>query len=269
MAGQHADIDHTGLTGVGGGTLSDHTHAVTGSGATGGGATLNPTGLQLPTATGAIATTEGYVGYDSDDELVKVYDGQRERWVSAVGWMTRGLPLNFGPNLAFATVETLAANGGSVAVPIVLAGHLLLEFAGCRSTDTGTARIWGWDLYVQRLNNGNAGENTLNRIAASSADDSFTPGGAASNRTITASGGPIYLGPGFYWLVIQNRHATNSFGVGYTANTGSFGPTTNQVKTTTNPNGATLDFVAATWAKNSHVYGVGLFGRVFGQTTSF
>lgn len=41
---QHADIDHTGITGVGG-SLTDHTHAATGSGSDGGGATLAPTSL--------------------------------------------------------------------------------------------------------------------------------------------------------------------------------------------------------------------------------
>jgi len=43
-----------------------------------------------------------------------------------------------------------------------------------------------------------------------------------------------------------------------------------QTKTTTNPNGATLDFTAATWTKNTGATpGIILNGRVFGENTAF
>jgi hypothetical protein len=63
---QHADIDHTGLTGVGG-SLSDHTHAVTGSGATGGGATLNPTSLNANGLFRLGASADSTVNADQND----------------------------------------------------------------------------------------------------------------------------------------------------------------------------------------------------------
>jgi hypothetical protein len=144
---------------------------------------------------------------------------------------------------------------------------MLLQDASARNTDTSGARTWGWDLYVQRLNDGNSGENTLDRVAASSADESYTAS-AASNRIIAAASAPVYLAPGLYWLVIQNRHATQTWGIATTA-AGGFGLTISQTKTTTNPNGATLDFVAATWTKNTTLYAVVLRGRVFGGTASF
>jgi hypothetical protein len=43
-----------------------------------------------------------------------------------------------------------------------------------------------------------------------------------------------------------------------------------QTKTTTNPNGAILDFVAASWTKiTAYIPAARLNGRVFGQAVSF
>lgn len=256
-----------GLSDTGAGSLTDHTHAATGSGSTGGGATLSPTTFNAPQT--SPGTTEGRLGWNTTDHRLEGYDTQRARAINPVGWQPVGVAWNYSSTAALTTAQNLAANGGSAAIAIPLSGHMLLDSVSVRNSDTATARTWGWDLYVQRLNNGNAGENTLDRVAASSADDSFTPGGAASTRTVTAASGPIYLPAGLYWLVIQNRHATNTFGLACTLTSNNFGPNHNQTKTTTNPNGATLDFVAATWTKDRNIYAVWLRGRVFGETAIF
>lgn len=221
--------------------------------------------FRFPTATGAIPTTEGYAGYDSDDEYVKVYDGQRERVVGSVGWATTAWPSLWDPSAALTTAQSLPANGGSCAIPMVVPAHMLLGDVALRNTDTATARTWGWDLYINRLNNGNSGENTVNRVANSSADETFTPS-AASNRFVNAASAPIYLAPGVYWLVVQNRHASSTFGLASTAGTTLGSAIVGGItKTTTNPNGATLDLVAATWVKVASVFGVALRGRVLGM----
>lgn len=231
--------------------------------------TLSGTTLQVPVGTGALTTTEGYVGWQSTNETLRLYDGQRERAIGAVGWQVVAYPINYSRHAALSTAKNLAAAGGSLALSVPVTGHMLLNEVRIYNTDTGTARIWGWDLYVQDLNNGNAGENTVRRVAACTADDSFTPGGAASSRTLGVSGAPVYLAPGMYWLVIQNRHATNTFGIGSTAAVAAFTSNSAQTKTTTNPNGATLDLVAATWTKVTEDYAAVLRGRVLGQTSSF
>ncbi len=58
-----------------GGSLTDHTHAVTGSGATGGGGTLTPATFDFPAATSPAQTAEGRAVWDSDDDLLTIGDG--------------------------------------------------------------------------------------------------------------------------------------------------------------------------------------------------
>jgi hypothetical protein len=171
-------------------------------------------------------------------------------------------PLDFSHSAALTTFQVLPFGGGSLAVPMLVAAPMELGSVEVRNLDASGDRVWGWDLYVD------TGANSLNRVAQSSADESFTAT-VASNRNITASGAPVSLDPGVYWLVIQNRHAvTGTFGVGTTAQSG-FLLNNYQTKTTGIPNGATLDFVAATWTKVQRVAGVALRGRVFGSGADF
>lgn len=211
---------------------------------------------------------EGIGFFCTDTRLLYKYSSGVWYVISDNGWTPYAYPLAFAPNAAFTTALTLAANGGSIAIPMWVDGHMLLQSVSIRNTDTATARLWGWDLYKQFSNSGSAGENTLTRVAACASNESFTPS-AASTRTVNVNSAPVYLGPGLYWLVVQNRHAISTFGLGSTAAGAAFALNTAQTKTTTNPNGATLDFVAATWTKVTAIYAVRLNGRVFGQTVAF
>jgi hypothetical protein len=193
------------------------------------------------------------------------------QWINTLtiaGWQPYAYPLVFDASAALTTALTLASNGGSIAVPMKVDAPMQLESVSIQNTDTATERTWGWDLYRQVANTGSSTQNTLYRVAACSANDTFTPS-AASTRTLTAGSTPVYLSTGIYWLAIQCRHATNNFGLGSTAVSAAFAPNSAQTKTTTNPNGSTLDFVAATWTKVTAIYGARLNGRVFGQTSAF
>jgi len=215
-----------------------------------------PTGLQV---------------FSSDDLENYIYDSQRYRGVGAIGWLP--FAFQYYPTF-FGTLTTggvnLPANGGSAAIPILLSSHMLLQSVSVINTNTNLARKWRWDLYIEDLNNGNAGENNLRRIAACTADESFTAT-AASKRTIAAASAPVYLPPGLYWLAIQATDTSNLFTLKSTTSADPLFTTSSwvQTKTTTNPNGATLDFVAATWTKNDNLFGVRLNGRVFGETAAF
>lgn len=213
---------------------------------------------------------EALMAYATDTDMVHVYDAQRFRNVMPIGWLPYAVPMGYSGAAGALGSVTLAANGGSAAIPIVLTGHMALRLVTIQQGSTATQRTWGWDLYIQYLNNGNGAENTLVRVAASNGSQTFTPT-AIDNRQLAASGAPVYLGPGIYWLVVQNRHATNTLLI--REDTTPWGPfnTNNvfQTKTTTNPNGATLDFVAATWTKLSTIPGVSLNGDVFGESSAF
>lgn len=214
--------------------------------------------LDLPTA-------------ETDDTLVLAPDGaggvefRAETGGSGttlVGPTPRALPLDFDNSAAYNTAVALAANGGSMAVAIHVPAEIRLQSVQVRNTDGSGARQWGWDLYVQ-----NGETNTLDRVAASNGDESFTAS-SVSVRTLAAASAPVVLDPGIYWLVLQSTHATNTFGVGTTAAAALYGGAT-QTKTTTNPNGATLDFTAATWTKTTATPAAILLGRVFGESTAF
>lgn len=195
---------------------------------------------------------------------VVTHDSQRERDIMNRGWMPYAYPIGAGPSLAFATALSLPINGGSIAIPIVLEGHMLLQSVTFRATAaSGTGEF---RLYVQRLNNGNAGENTLDEVPNSNGTSAAA--GAAANVTSNLASTPLYLGPGTYWLVIRCTSAATAISLGTLA-AGTLAANTMQTKTLAAALAATLDFVAATWTKSTAIAGVRLNGRVFGQTAAF
>lgn len=243
--------------------FSDHTHAVTGTGSTGGGASLAPTTLLVPQT--AAATTEGNLGYDTTAHVQNYWDSQRARTDSIVGWCPFALSLGINPSSAWTTAVTLAT-GVVAAVPVWVPGQMLLQSVSIRELSATLARSWSWALYVQDLNNGNAGENSLRRIATSNAADTWTAA-AASTRTSAATSAPVYIPAGMYWLCIRSDQGTQNISVGTVA-TNTLA--TNLAATKTTTLASPLDFVAVTWTKvTAGQFGVRLDGRVFGQTAAY
>lgn len=247
-----------------GGGLSDHAHTTTGDG--GSALDVNTGTLRLPVGTGALTTTEGYVGWQSTTERLRLYDGQRERGIGSVGWTISAFPTVFVASAAFTTALSLPADGGSIAIPMVVPAHMLCVGAEWRNTDTASARTVDCALYENRLNNGNGAENTAARIALTAGQLSYTAS-AASIKGIDFD--PIvYLPPGVYWLVIQNQHASNTYGIGSTAASSAFARNSAETATITNPFGSTLDLVTG-WSKVTAMYAARLYGRVLGDTAPF
>ena len=223
--------------------------------------------LYYPVGTGALTATEDYTQWQSTRKIQLFYDGLRERNLSEVGFIPNLWPLGTRADVAFTDGIALTANGGTLCIPFMLSGHMLLTAVSVRNLDTGTARTWGWDLYAESAGN----SATLSRVVASNGTENFTPVGSATTRTLAASGAPVYLGPGLYWLAIQNRHATNTFTLGSTTNASALSNTINtcQFLVTANPNGATLDFVTGAWTFNQRMIGAVLRGTVFGTGASY
>ncbi len=299
VGGDGAQIDHGGLGGLGD---DDHTqyikHAlaiaandflvafgagafvkktlaetltILGKGAASGLATLDASTVvveavkRVLSADTALTTNDGQAQWLTTRKILSVYDTQRERAVSAIGWLPHAYQIGGGPGDIVTTALALATQNDVIALPVILEAHGLLESVTIWQLDTATQRTWRWGLYEQYLNNGLAPENTLTRVVSCIAT-SFTPT-AASNETAAAV--PLfYLAPGIYWLVIQNRHASNALTLG-TQLAGTMALNTAQTKNIGVNLPATLDFVAATWVKQTCVAGAALNFRVFGQTTAF
>lgn len=223
------------------------------------------TALQHALSLGDVAN-EGEYGYDSTRKGIQYHDGVRKRLASTMGYMPYAYPVGGGPTQTATTALAIAANGGNIAIPVVLEGHMLLDGVTFRNTDTATARGPAeFALYEDRLDNANALSLVTGAVGSLA---TWTPT-VASNRTIAVTSPPIYLPSGSYWLLLKNNHASNTMGLGVTA-AGTLATNTAQTKTlTTAAYGSTLDLVAATWTKIATVPGVRLNGRVFGQTTAF
>lgn len=123
--GDLADVDLTGIadgdiivwddatdtwvvTAPGGGSLTDHTHAATGSGSNGGGATLSPTTLNLPATASPSQTTDGEIKWDSDDNVIAVGDGAATKQFGYLGSTTPSV--ESGSGSAGSSKETARAD---------------------------------------------------------------------------------------------------------------------------------------------------------------
>jgi hypothetical protein len=213
--------------------------------------------LQLDTQNGGRA----FVEQDLSGTLRRAY-------LPAAGWLPYVMQDGASNLLNFAAASaTLTANGHAVAIPVRFPAPALLRSVSIWNNDTTLQRTWNWSLFWQERNTGDSGENTQQSVSAGTAAETFTAA-AASLRTIVAASAPKYIGPGLYWLVVQNQHASNSLALGVVAGVTALGNLA-QAKVITNPMGSTLDFVAATWSKFGNVYGVRLNCDVFGQTSAF
>lgn len=184
---------------------------------------------------------------------------------SEVGYAPYAFPLGFGlsANDTFTTASNLAAAGGAIYSPIVVTTTMLLQACKFRSTDTGTARSWEWRLYQD------TGSTTLPEVAGANGSESFTPS-AASTRTAAATGAPVTLTPGVYWVVLRNTHATNTLGVAYSGTLPVSNPiqASGQVVTSTiSALGSTFDASVAT-TSFPRLFGIVLTGRAFGEGSS-
>lgn len=126
---------------------------------------------------------------------------------------------SFATSSGSLALDTVAAGvGGARAIPIHVPALMLVESLSIWSTDTGSARTAEWALY---WDGGDASSSTFIGydafLSGVLGTFSFTPGGSASVRTSTATGAPLRLAPGIWWLVIRNTSTARTFGLGYQA----------------------------------------------------
>lgn len=183
---------------------------------------------------------------------------------ASLGLAPYAYPIGFVPTTVVTNNAALGAGGGSRAAAIFVGSPMYLDGVWTRNLDTATARSWRWDLYYQA----SAASATLTRIATSNGSGTFTPT-VASNRYLAASGAPVFLQVGLYWLVIQNDHATSTFSQGVVV-AGSMSldiAVSNLALTGTN--GATIDLTSGSWSKVPSILACALYGRVFNESAAF
>lgn len=256
-----------------GGSLADHDHTDTGDGGkiTDGvvDASLDfeEQASYVDAPGNAVARLHSLDYYSLDGTDSRLYlqteEGLDAMSLTDQGWAPFAYPLGGGPTDLATTTLTLAANGGSVAIPMHVPSYMWPASLTLRNTDTASARSAEWRLYVQPSERKVSADNTLVEIPDQNGTFSFTPG-AASNRNSASVSGYVLISPGIYWLVVRNTHATNTFGLGTEA-AGTMALNIIQTKTLGSALGSTLDFVAATWTKTTNLCGVRLNGEVFGN----
>lgn len=196
---------------------------------------------------------------------------QRGRGVhtSPFGWQPYAYPLAYAHGVAPGASITLNANGGAVIIPFAIAGSMLLQSLSWRGAPgVGLNSSLGWDLYFEDTNDGLTAENTVRRVAQSNGVASGGSGGVANNFSLDAVT-PAVLQPGAYYLILQNRHATDQYGLSAVAASG-LAPNVGRIKNTFSVSGpgATADVSTSTSSFTS-APAVRLNGRVFGETTGF
>lgn len=155
-----------------GGALTDHTHAATGSGADGGGATLTPGVLNLPAAASPAQTADGQVVWDSDGNFLTIGDGaSRQTFYPVIDATSDPLPVGTAADGTEASVarkdhvhaavmtavtggnwKVFYTNGSGVVVELALgAANTVLTSNGASSAPSwgagsSTARVWGGEL---------------------------------------------------------------------------------------------------------------------------
>lgn len=211
--------------------------------------------LATPTAHGLLSATDkakldAYPAYAALDDALPV------------GRLPYAYPPGVPVTGTYTTAVTLAAAGGARLIPIALAAPLLVASLTLYNTDTGTARSWEWRLYREP----DGGGATLQEVAGLNGSEAFTPGGAASVRTVAATT-PATTPPGLYWLALRCTHATNAFNVGAAA-AGTLGGDHNRLKTLGSALGATLDGSTG-WSPSTAAIAARLNGRVMGEGAIF
>lgn len=212
-----------------------------------------------------IAVANGFSTIASTD----IVDLRRYVNVTGAGWQPFAYPVNANPIDPYTSAYTLPS-GAALAMPIVLAGNMLVE----RLMTIGrgaNSPVVTWGLYVQDTDNGQTAEKTVRRLGGSETT-STTSIVSGSPAYFPATPGPFAVPPGAYWLVVKTAGANMSIGT-FTAAASSFNSGAHNVLYKSAPGtlGQTLDLVTG-WmafpAESDDAYAFRLDGRVLGMTTA-
>lgn len=184
----------------------------------------------------------------------------------AYAYATKGLahyalPLGLALSDTVGAGANLGTSGGALAVPIPVPAMMSLDALLYRNNDTATARSMEWGLYYD--------DGTTSSPRVASGTDSFTPT-VASNRSSSATSGPVLIEPGMYWLVLRNTGGATNFQITVvSAGATNLGIVGVQTKTLGSALGSTLDLSTGWTRSSNNLLLAALKGRVFGEGAAF
>jgi len=225
------------------------------------GADVQAHDADLDTIAGLTATTDSFMQAKSSAWAARTIAQVK----ADLGLPAGRLPFAFPPGYHIAMTASggisLPANGGSMMVPFPLAAELVLDTVTLRMQDASLARSYEWRIF---LDDGSGA--TLPAVTGADGSDSYTAT-VASNRTTAASGSPVTLAAGMYWLVIRNTHASNTCNPGM-VNTGSLSADLHRTKTLASALTTTLD-LSTSWTGGVQIIMARLNARILGEGSIF
>jgi hypothetical protein len=194
-----------------------------------------------------------------------IFDRRRTIHSLASGWQSFALPLHVGYGLSYGSSVSLTTANASRAIPVFLAGNMLINEIQVQHMTTAITYDVSWGLYVQDTNDGLTAENTLRLVAKGNG-----AGATAGTQVVTlaATPAPQFLAPGIYWLVLRWNSGTASGLALASANAQTIegNASLNFPSTIAGDTPQTLDMVT-TWTASISIFAARLRGRVFGMTT--
>lgn len=177
----------------------------------------------------------------------------------AVGYQTVAYPPGFAVNGSYSTSLTLAVSGGTVAVPILVTGNMVLVGCTIANRDSSGLHTLEWSLYKD------TGSATCDQITNATGTFSYTPSGIATFSSTCAT--PPTLSPGLYWLVVRNTSATVTAALGQAASA-TMASDMYETQTLGSSLGATLN-LSTGWTRATQILAIRLDGAAFGEASAF
>lgn len=162
---------------------------------------------------------------------------------AVVGWQPFAYPVGMALSDVVGATITLPANGGAIAVPMLISGPMRITGLSFYSQDAAGARSMEWGLY-QQLDSVPA-SNEKDAESALTVIGTFSVNPSAVGAKYSALTNSERVMPGLYWLVLRNTHAANTFGVGSVAYGTATISNTNMANTLATALGLSLDLSTA------------------------
>lgn len=181
-----------------------------------------------------------------------------------VGWQPFAYPVGMALSDAVGATITLPANGGAIAVPMLISAPMRITGLSYYAQDAAGARSMEWGLYQQLDSEPASKEKDAESALTVVTQFSINPSTVGAQYSALTNSERVM--PGFYWLVIRNTHAANTLGLGAVVYGAATLSNTNMTQTLATALGLSLDLnTGSGWVKAGNIPVVALRGEVLGH----